>query len=322
MENTPTKPKVTPKDFFLWLGAMAALYVSVVSILTLYFQYIDQLFPDALNYYVDPYSGAIRFAIASLIVITPLYIFLTRLLNKEIREHQEKKELWVRRWLIYITLFVAGITLAVDLIVLINTFLGGDLTTRFVLKVVAVFVVVVGFFWYYLSDLRGVWERKVQMAHTLGWVVGGIVIVSIVAGLFIVGSPLDQRLYRFDEQKVSDLQNVQWQIVSYWQQKQTLPKTLADLEDPISGFVVPRDTQSGEAYRYEVTGALAFELCATFNKESRDTGLMRAYPIPVMEPATEFPVKGDPGVSTWEHGVGETCFERTIDPDRYPSLKK
>ena len=123
MENTPIKPKVTPKDFFLWLGAMVALYVSVISLLTLYFQYINHLFPDALNYYVDPYSGAIRSAIASLIVITPLYIFLTRLLNKEIREHAEKKELWVRRWLIYITLFVAGITLAIDLIFLINTFL-------------------------------------------------------------------------------------------------------------------------------------------------------------------------------------------------------
>ena len=29
------KPKVTPKDFVLWLGAMAALYGGVVSFITL-----------------------------------------------------------------------------------------------------------------------------------------------------------------------------------------------------------------------------------------------------------------------------------------------
>src|SRR3989344_8213169 len=256
MNGETMKPRVTPKDFFLWLAAMAALYVSAISLITLWFEYINYLFPDELQPYVDPFSGTIRYSIASLTVIFPLYVFLTRLLNQDVRRDPMKKEIWVRRWVIYLTLFVAGITLVVDLIVLINTFLGGDLTTRFILKVVAVFVVVLGFFWYYLSDLRGVWERKVQMAHTLGWIVGGIVIVSIVGGFFIIGSPLDQRLYRFDEQKVGDLQNIPWQIVNYWQQKQTLPKTLADLEDPISGFIVPRDAESREAYTYETTAAL------------------------------------------------------------------
>ena len=42
------KPKVTPKDFFLWAGAMLSLYVSVFSLLSLIFSYIDRAFPDAL----------------------------------------------------------------------------------------------------------------------------------------------------------------------------------------------------------------------------------------------------------------------------------
>ena len=85
-----------------WRLEGAALYTSVVSILTLYFQYIDRAFPDALVAYVDPYSSAIRFAIASLIVVTPLYVYLTRRINSDIRSMPEKRDLWVRRWLIYI----------------------------------------------------------------------------------------------------------------------------------------------------------------------------------------------------------------------------
>lgn len=313
------KPKVTPKDFFLWLGAMGALYVTVVSILTLYFQYINYAFPDALNAYVDPYSGAIRFAIASLVVATPLYIFFTRKLNAEIRTMPEKKDLWVRRWLIYITLFIGGLTLAIDVVVLINTFLGGEVTMRFVLKVLAVFLVVVGFFWYYLADLRGRWEREPMTAHILGWVMAAIVAASIIAGFFIIGSPFDQRLYKFDDQKVNDLSSIQWQVVNYWQQKEQLPATLAELQDPISGQVIPVDPQSGAAYVYKKTGDKAFELCATFNKESRPNST--TYPMRPL-PADVGAVGTDLAYSPWTHGVGEVCFDRTIDPERYPPYKK
>ena len=322
MEPT-TKLRVTPKDFFLWLGSMAALYVSIVSILTLYFQYINYLFPDALNSYVDPYSSTIRFAIASVVVATPLYIYLTRMVNSEIRATPEKRDLWVRRWLIYITLFVGGLTLAIDLIVLINTFLGGDITMRFVLKVVAVFLVVTAFFWYYISDLRGVWERNAKLGHMLGWVMGGIVVLSIAGGFLITGSPFDQRLYRFDEQKTADLQNIQYQVVNYYQQKGSIPNTLVELHDPISGNILPLDPQTGAEYSYTKKGALEFSLCTTFNKESRPTDPNLTRPVAAM------PIKGMPGEVgidlyslPWTHGVGEVCFDRTIDPDRYPLYTK
>ncbi len=320
--DTP-KPKITPKDFFLWLGAMASLYVSIVSILTLYFQYINHLFPDPLAGYVDPYSSTIRFAIASLVVATPLYIYLTRKINTDIRTIPEKKDLWVRRWLIYITLFIGGLTLAIDLVALINAFLGGDITMRFVLKVVAVFVVVSGFFWYYLSDLRGKWERQAQLGHILGYGVGALVVASILAGFLIIGSPIDQRLYRFDEQKVMDLGGIQSQLVyGYWQQKGELPEDLSALQDPINGYIVPMDAQTGVPYVYEKTGEMSFKLCATFNKETRAND-------PYARPTVAVPSKMVPGevgidlqALPWTHGVGETCFDRTIDPERYPVFKK
>jgi len=92
------KIKTTPKDFFLQLGVMTALYVSAISLINLLFQTIDYAFPDALAYYGDPYSSGIRIAIASLVIIFPLFIFLSRMNSKDFAIWPEKRELPVRRW--------------------------------------------------------------------------------------------------------------------------------------------------------------------------------------------------------------------------------
>src|SRR3989338_8982898 len=79
-----------------------------------------------------------------------------------------------------------------------------------------------------------------------------IVAVAVVAGFFIVGSPQEERLRRFDEQRVSDLQNLQYQILNYWQNKNKLPVVLSDLRDDISGFVPPVNPESGAEYGFRV----------------------------------------------------------------------
>ncbi len=307
------QPKVTPKDFFLWFGAMAALYGSVISLITLLFQYINYAFPDPLAYsYVEPYSSGIRFAMASLIVLVPLAIVLMRFLRSDMVAVPEKKDLWVRRWALVLTVFIGGAVVVGDLITLINYFLGGDLTTRFLLKVCVVLGIAGAVFLHFLADIRGYWAENPERAKMVGYAAGILVVLSIVAGFFIMGSPSQVRLYRFDDQKVSDLQIVQSQIVNYWQQKEALPKSLADLEDPISGFISPKDPQSGEPYAFTLDEGLTFELCAVFNSESQGPAQRSAYE----------PYSGDVTNENWQHGAGEHCFERTIDPERYPPYNK
>lgn len=308
--------KVTPKDFFLWVGAMAALYGSVVSFITLLFSYINYTFPDALSYsYVDPFSGGMRFQMATLIVLVPVMLVLMRLIRKDIAEHEAKSELWIRRWALFLTVFLAGAAVIGDLITLINYFLGGELTTRFLLKVAVLLLVAGGVFVHFLADLRGYWLKRPDRARIVGWAAAVVVAAAILSGFLIMGTPGEVRLYRFDSQKVSDLQNVQWQIVNYWQQKGKLPVTLAETEDPIGGYTIPKDPQTGEQYRFEVTGPLAFKLCADFNKESQDVERQAAIAQPSYYGGE---MKGE----NWVHGEGETCFDRTIDPERYPAFSK
>lgn len=306
MNNT----KVTPKDFFLWAGAMVALYGSIISFITLIFSYINYAFPDELSYYSDPFSGAMRFQMASLIVLVPVALFLMRLIRKDIAAERAKSELWIRRWALFLTIFIAGAAVVVDLITLINYFLGGELTNRFILKVFVLLLVAGGVFLHFLADLRGYWIKQPERARLVGWAAFALVVVSIVAGFFIMGTPGQVRLYRYDEQKVSSLQNIQWELVNFWQQKQVLPASLMELEDPISGWTLPMDPQTGEPYKYERTSNTSFTLCATFNAESRNQ-------------YEEMPVRAYGSIEgSWKHGEGEVCFDRTIDPERYPPFTK
>jgi len=309
-------PKVTPKDFFLWAGAMVALYGSVVSFITLVFSYINYAFPDELAYYSDPFSGGMRFQMATLIVLVPVTLLLMRLIRKDIAANHEKADLWVRRWALFLTVFIAGAAVIGDLVTLINYFLGGEITMRFVLKVIVLLLVAGGVFLHFLADLRGYWNKEPQRARMVGWAAGVLVLITIIAGFFIMGTPGQVRLYRFDSQKVSDLQNIQWQVVNYWQQKEELPGNLEQLADPISGAIIPKDPQSGADYSYKVTGSLNFRLCATFNTDSKESERQASIARPVSYYGGE--MEGE----NWQHGAGEVCFDRTIDPERYPPYAK
>ncbi len=305
-----TMNKITPRDFFTHVGTIVTLYVSAISLITLLFQVINILHPDSLDYYVDPYSSGIRWAVASLIIIFPLFLLLSWLLERDYNVFPEKRGLGIKRWLTFLTLFVTGAAIATDLIVLITSFLGGEISTRFVLKVVVVLVVAGFVFGYYIWDLR----RMSQSSRTKMFAIAAAIVVlaSIVGGFVVMGSPMTQRKMRFDAEKTADLQNIQWQIVNYWQQKRALPNALGDLSDPISGFMTPNDPESGEVYGYRKISNLSFELCANFNLENKKTnsgGDMYAYPA----------IKGSEQ-DNWQHAAGRACFERTIDPELYPPV--
>ena len=300
--------KVSPKDVFMNLLGMLTLYVSAISLMALLFQYVNLAFPDALSYQsYGSVAGPIRWAMAALIIVFPVFILITRMLRKDEREHPEKREFAVKKWLVYFTLFVAAIVIVTDLVTLIYNFLGGELTMRFILKMLIVLFVATKVFWYYLWDLK---EKFTAVTLRIAlWGIIAVVVASVAGGFFTVASPLKARDYRFDEQRVMDLQNIQWQIINYWTQKGAIPKTLADLRDPISGFVVSADVESGAEYEYRAVNKLTFELCATFSLPAigGGTSMMSRVPMPTKDPYLE----------NWNHDIGRTCFERPIDPELY-----
>lgn len=147
-----------PKDVFLHLLAILTLYASAIAFIALIFQYINVLISDPLEmqngYAIQSSYQVIRWSIASLIIIFPVYIFSVVFLNKNYAAIPEKRNLRIRKWLVYFTLFAASLIIIGDLVALIFNLLGGELTVRFLLKVLTVFFVASSVFYYYLWDLR------------------------------------------------------------------------------------------------------------------------------------------------------------------------
>ncbi|MBU6214625.1 hypothetical protein KGM48_02160 [Patescibacteria group bacterium] len=314
------KPKTTAKDFFFWAGAIVALYWTVIAYVALIFDYINYTFQNPLSYLpIDPYQSGISYEMASVIVLLPIYVLLRRLIRRDAARDPSRNEIWVRRWALIFTLFLAGIAMAGDLIVLLTTFLNGEeLTVNFLLKIFVIFLVAAGIFMHFISDLRGYWNRFPKRRQSVVIGVGALALATVLAGFVIVGTPGQARLARFDAQKVADLQNIQYRVINYWQAKQVLPTTIGDLANSLSYGALPTDPQTKAAYTYRVTGATSFQLCAAFNEASRTSEGALLSP-----PAAEPEVSGAYGIkeNNWMHQAGFFCFDRVIDPSFYPPLK-
>ncbi len=316
-----TNTHTSPKDFFLHLGATIALYASVIALINLAFEVVNRVLPDALQYYFN--VSSIAWPISMLIVLVPILFVLERSIGRDIMKLPEKKDLWIRRWRIYLTLFSTGVTIAVDVIILINTYLNGEISTRFISKVLVVLIIsAIVFAYYILAKDRSTRNIAKDLLAIVGII---LVLTGIVAGFIIVGSPSKQRAIRFDEQRMIDLNSLGWQITSYWQKTGTLPASLQALNDPISGYIVPMDPETSKPYEYSVNKTSSkspwtFDLCATFKLSSYGDGATFAGGSLDSQPLkpTSRPIGGGNLGETWAHTAGYNCFERLIDPKLYP----
>ncbi|MBN1239922.1 MAG: hypothetical protein JXB36_15575 [Gammaproteobacteria bacterium] len=125
--------------------------------------------------------------------------------------------------------------------------------------------------------------------------VGSAVAVAAVAvGLYLAGSPSEERALRLDERRVADLQNLMVAIDNHWYASDSLPRDLDQLAVDQRMRRLPADPVTAEPYDYEVTGRNAFRLCAEFARPSR--------------PAED--------AGFWTHEAGRQCFEMSYpDPE-------
>jgi hypothetical protein len=319
--------KVNPQFFFVSLGVLVTLIMSVTAFLHLVFQILDHVFPDVLTDtyqygYVLSSSAGIRTSLALLIIIFPLYLvceYLRIRIGKRGLTHADEV---LQRWALYLIVFLTSTTIIASLVTLVQYFVSGEITTRFILKVFATLAIASMVGWYYVRILTG---KKVR-GKMLVLLASVIVLAGIIWSFMVIGSPISQRQQRLDQRRIDDLQSIQWQVISYWQQKQVLPTSLSELQNPLSGAIVPQDPefQKGKTYEYGVDGVRAFHLCATFTLPM-PVGYIpgnSGEPYPLKDRvAVPAPIGGTSAYS-WDHQSGRTCYQRTIDPDLYPPFPK
>lgn len=113
-----------------------------------------------------------------------------------------------------------------------------------------------------------------------------VVVAAVVAGLYISGSPLEQRMMREDSRRVADLRRLSRAIENYYRGTEMLPSDLDTLLNGWASSEIPRDPETDRDYEYEIRSDQTYQLCATFSLDSR--------------PATQS--------EFWTHAGGHQCF--------------
>lgn len=294
------------REAFFHLLTFASLYTSVIALIILFFTYINRLFPDPAlagqYYYQSSFDlSGIRWSMASVIVAFPLFILLSRFLLKEMRAHPERAWSGIRRWLTYLTLFVAAMALLGDVITLVFSLLEGELSVRFLLKVLVVLVTAGMTFTYYFVSLKtSVADPKMKNFHrSFGLTASVIALIGVVWGIVLAGSPATERERKFDDRRIEDIRAIQSEVLNIVLDNtrylppadrvmvNPIPATLEDVaQKAIYQKLTILDPETGEPYGYSKIDDAHFRVCAVFNA-IRD----EQYDI------------------FWNHGAGQKCFD-------------
>src|SRR3989304_1633291 len=105
------------RDIFLQFLSSPSLYVAAGSFIALIFQYINSVF------------DSIRWSISILIVIFPVYAWTLWFMDKGYKEVPERMAMKSRKWLVYLTIFVAALLMIGDFVALVYQLLRGEFTS-------------------------------------------------------------------------------------------------------------------------------------------------------------------------------------------------
>lgn len=148
------------KDAFLYLLSFGTLTTWTCALASLLFTLIEATFVDRVM--DSPYRyrmASVSGELAAIIVAFPIYAWIVILIGRDLDRSPAKALASVRRWLCYIALLIAAGFVVGDLITFLMYFLRGELTQRFLFKVLTVLIIAGGVFWYYFSSLK---EDEVQ----------------------------------------------------------------------------------------------------------------------------------------------------------------
>ena len=289
------------REAFLHLVLFAALYTSAFSTGAILFWIIERYLQDAATYSRSESFEPLRWAVAAVVTAFPIYLWTSSLAARWLAAEPEKRSSGVRRWLTYLTLFVAAQVLIGNFVGVLSSLLAGEQTSRSLLKAAVVFAIAGIAFGHYLGGLRrdeadtdATGPRKPSVLGLIG-AVG--VFLTLIAAFLAMGTPQRARTRGLDARRVSDLVQVQGAIERKFDRTNSLPASLADLQEGNSegGLHVPDDPATRVAYFYEQLDSLHYRLGASF--DTADT----------------LDASGNPLARRWRHGAGLHFFDRSVE---------
>ncbi len=297
-------------------SSMAEIFVNFLSFILLgivatsvgiiFFQVINKYFPDILsltysNYQLSSFNtSAVHYSIASLAVGLPIYIWAIWFWFKSFTNSKEKEESRLSKWLTYIVLLLASITVIGDLITIIYNFLGGEFGARFLLKALVILVIAgLVFVLYFFERKKIQYKKDVSLIffRILVVLASLISILAIILGFSVSGTPFEARLRKFDLERTQNLQELSSCVSAFAYDNGRLPVSLDELKNNARYGYCSRvfDPETKKDYGYSLISKSEFSLCGEFGvsniEESADFG----------------------SYSNWQrHDKGQNCEKQTV----------
>jgi hypothetical protein len=149
------RPFISARDAFVYGMMFVALVLTTWHFAALLFELIDLWLPVPGERYTTWSAQSVRWSIATLAVFFPLLAVLNTRANRRLAIDPAERRSVLRKWFVYLTLFVASLTVAGDLVYAIYSFLNGDLTPRFALKLLTVAATAGGVLFYFRPEALG-----------------------------------------------------------------------------------------------------------------------------------------------------------------------
>jgi len=300
--------KHNAKYVFYYLLSLAALIFMAISFGMVLFSIIDKIIPDILNNYSGVIDSRLKFAISALFISIPVFYLISALIHKGLRKGELEKDSAIRRWLTYFIILVSSLIILGVFVGIINNFLSGELTSRFILKALTMLLIAGASFSFYFYDIKRNNPEKPDKVVRIFFGATLIMVVAVfVAAWFFMESPQVARARRLDQALIQNFYNIESAVNSYYERKESLPEDLSGLlEDKRSYLSLSSlsDPETGAAIVYNKISAEEFELCAEFRTSSFDNSLEGNRYISINE-------------NSKEHDVGYQCLRGNL----YVNLK-
>ena len=235
---------------------------------------------------------SVKYAIASLIILTPIYFVAVNVLHKNYKDGKLNHQSGVYRWLTYLMLLISALSIIGSLVALIFGFLNGDYTSVVVVKILTVLIIASLIFSYYFYDLRRKdYNKKDKISIIFGSAVGVIIVILLIAGVMVIDSPTTVRLKMTDNLTVQNLESINNMLNQVYSMDKKLPD---DMNSTRYQSILANANRDASKISYRKINDSEFELCADFlvdiSKEQNATYYNQA--------------------SWYAHGSGHQCFNQ------------
>lgn len=139
------KPVTFAKESYLYLMQAVAYIAVIISMLVLWFQYLNLWIPDPLGgsaydyrYVREAVEGLIRTGLSILIVALPVFVYVSHLIRRMEESFANAPQNTTKQGVLYFMSFVASMVAIITLMITVFQGLNGEATLRFGLKVLMI----------------------------------------------------------------------------------------------------------------------------------------------------------------------------------------